>query len=170
MPNDQVDPVAPLFAPLQMFVQGGNSLLSQFQSLTQSFLNVGAMNLQDVSQTVQRGQAQLVSGFNQGIAGIEGVAKKPLVDIQQVAQGGSWPITQGGQAPNGQQAPAPQPAATTFSPPQAGGADMNTRPAYGEQYFPMTMEQSDFTEGGFQESPRGTDQPVQQKNIETLFM
>lgn len=160
MPNG--DQTMPLLAPLQMFTEGLGTMFSSSQSLLQSVLNMGAQNMQDVNQSIQRGQAQFVTGLNQGLQTMEGVAKKPLVDIQTIGQGGAP------QQPNGQQQPPQQ--QTTFTPQQVGGAEQPTRPPTAEQYYPLTMDQSNFTEGGFTESPRGTDQPAQARQIETLFM
>lgn len=163
MPEPPNQQPMPLLAPIQMLSEGLGTMFASSQSVMQSFLNMGAQNLQDVNQTIQRGQAQFITGMNQGIQMMDGLAKKPLVDIQSIGQGGA-------PQPAQNQQPASPGQQTTFSPPPAGGSDQAVRQSAAEQFYPLTMNQSDFTQGGFTNSPRNTDQPAQAKSIKTQFM
>jgi len=175
----QQPPVLPLFAPLQMLTEGFGLGLSSLQSMAQSFANVNAMNLQGISSTIQKGHAQFIAGGNNITAQIDGILKKPLVDASQIGKGAGYhghpvpppPLSvthpelfQGGA---GQQQ-AQQMQTTIFSPVEAQTAPV-IEPK-GDQYHPLTENQSNFREGGFTQSPRGTDEPAQKKNITTLFL
>ena len=177
----QQPPVLPLLAPIQMLAEGFQIGLSSVQSMAQGFANVNAMNLQGISSTIQKGQAQFIGGMNTGLAQMDGFMKKPLVDASQLGQGGRAghfvpppPLSiihpelyQGAAPQQQQQAPAPL-QATIFSPVEA--QTQPVIPSKGEQYHPLTEDQSNFREGGFTQSPRGADEPTQKKNIKTLFL
>jgi len=151
----------PLFAPIQMLFEGIGVMVGSTHSTVQSAVNMGAQNLQDINQTIQRGHAQFVSGLNANLASAGEMAKKPMMEASQVA-------AQGGAPPQQEMRQAPQPVQTTFSPIEDPSAAV--RPSRGEEYYPLTMDQSNFREGGFTESPRNTDDPVQKKKIETLIL
>ncbi len=153
-PQPQAEPM-PLLAPVQILMEGLGVIFGSTQSMVQSAANMGAQNLQEFNQNVQRGQAQFVSGLNQQLSSMGDVAKKPLVDASKVA-------TVGGALPQ-----APPPVGTTFSPIEDPSPAVRQG---GEQYYPLTMDQSNFREGGFTESPRNTSDPVQQKKRETLIL
>jgi len=149
--------VPPLAAPLKMFMDGSSVIFSSANSMMQSFMNMGAQNVQDISQTIQRGHAQVTQSVNQATMGMEAALKKPMVDAQQMAQGS-------GLAP-GDTAP---PQKTMFSP--MPFAQEPTRPAPDTQaYHPITEYESDYTKGGFTEHPEAQDQPAQAKTRKTAI-
>lgn len=177
MPESKETPIVPLLAPFQMLSMGIQNFFASQQAMLQGALNVGATNIQEFSKTVQQGQAQFVTGMNQGMAGITGVLQKPMVDIGNLGAGGKpavspqWMVATHpwiGQGVAPQQQQAPQHPATIFSPIEQQTAD--TLPPKGEQYHPLTEAQSNFREGGFTASPRATDEPAQSKKRVTLFL
>ena len=153
------DDVPTLAAPLKMFVDGGSVIFSSANSIFQSMMNMGAQNVQDMSQTIQRGHAQVTQSINQATHGAEAAFKKPLVDMQQMTQGSALPV--GSQA---------EPQKTMFSP--MAFAQEPTRPAPDpEAYHPLTEDESDYTAGGFQayRDPRTESQPAQARTRKTAM-